>query len=235
MTARAAIALLVAVACSGSAGPHEAPRSDRDAEIERRADELVARAIRNEPAVSQLLQGISGRVGGKLAGFDDRLKTRASTARKIRTTLVNHAELSIAKVDLGDSLRYTLVVDDDPPGRHADTIRTTFAALAELGHTVKKVKNYWPCCDNYSGVNTIVVAPDGLAWELQFHTSDSYRIKAGDHELYEKLRADDTSIEIKRDLYLKLAAGWKGVPIPKDMLVPHALHAAEEIILIPPP
>jgi hypothetical protein len=235
MPARVAIALLVAVACSQSARPHEPPRSARDAEIEHRADELVAQATRNEAEASQLLQAIAKRVGGSLAGFESRLKTRASTVRKIRTTLLNHPDRSIAKVDLGDSLRYTLVVDDDPAGRHADAIRATFAALTELGHTVKKVKNYWPCCDNYSGVNTVIVTPDGLSWELQFHTQASYRIKAADHELYEQLRADDTKIEVKRELFNKLAAPWKAVPIPKDMLVPHALHATEEIILIPPP
>ncbi len=235
MRARIAIALLVAVACSQPSRPREAPRADRDAEIERRADELVARATRNEPATSLLLQTIARQVDGSLAGFKDRLKTRASTARKLRTTLANHPQLSIAKADLGDSLRYTLVVDDEPPGRHADAIRATFAALTKLGHTVKQVKNYWPCCDNYSGVNAVIVAPDGLAWELQFHTSVSYRIKASDHELYEQLRADDTAIEIKREAYRKLAAPWQSVPVPKDMLVPHALHATEEIILLPPP
>jgi hypothetical protein len=49
------------------------------------------------------------------------------------------------------------------------------------------------------------------------------------------MRKDDTPVEARRELYKKLAAPWEKVPIPKDMLVPKALHPAEEIIQRPPP
>jgi hypothetical protein len=84
-------------------------------------------------------------------------------------------------------------------------------------------------------VNSVLETRDGLEWELQFHTAESFRIQHRDHELYEEMRKDDTPVEARRELYKKLSAPWEKVPIPKDMLVPKALHPAEEIIQRPPP
>lgn len=211
------------------------PPADREAEIERLADDLMARAAAHEPAVSRLLQEIAGKVGGQMAGFEHRLKKRDSLLRKIHTVLHDDPELAVSQVVINDALRYTLQVDDVPPGRHAEAIRTALGALEKAGHKVLKVKNYWPRGDNYSGVNSVLEAPDGLEWELQFHTAESFRIQHRDHELYEEMRKDDTPIETRRQLYRKLAAPWDKVPIPRDMLRPRALHPSEEIIQRPPP
>jgi hypothetical protein len=255
MRRRLALALLLALAgCAGgtrqadrsppppaaadagaTAVEHEAPPADREAEIERLADGLMARAAAHEPAVSRLLQEVAGKVGGQLAGFEHRLKKRDSLLRKIHTLLHDDPKLAVSEVVINDALRYTLEVDDVPPGRHAEAIRTALGALEKAGHKVLKVKNYWPRGDNYSGVNSVLETPDGLEWELQFHTAESFRIQHRDHELYEEMRKDDTPIATRRELYRKLAAPWNKVPIPRDMLTPRALHPAEEIIQRPPP
>lgn len=208
---------------------------DREAEIEKLADDLMARAAHHEPEVSRLLQEIAGKVGGQLAGFEFRLKKRDSLLRKIHTLLGADPALQVSGVVINDALRYTLQVEDTPPGQHARAIRQALSALEAAGHKVLKVKNYWPKGDNYSGVNSVLETRDGLQWELQFHTAESFRIQHRDHELYEEMRKDDTPVEARRELYKKLAAPWEKVPIPKDMLVPRALHPAEEIIQRPPP
>ena len=212
-----------------------AARPDREAEIEKLADDLMARAAHHEPEVSRLLQEIAGKVGGQMAGFEFRLKKRDSLLRKIHTVLAGDPSMQVSGVVINDALRYTLQVEDSPAGKHAKAIRQALTALEAAGHKVVKVKNYWPKGDNYSGVNTVLEAPDGLQWELQFHTAESFRIQHRDHELYEEMRKDDTPVEARRELYKKLAAPWEKVPIPKDMLVPKALHPAEEIIQRPPP
>jgi hypothetical protein len=249
MTARRLLTLILAAALAASAcggGPDPTPKGqearagspvvrDDDAEFERLADELLARARAHEGPVSAMLGQLASEVGGRLAGFEHRLKTRASLLRKMRQILHDNPGLTPADVLINDALRYTIEVNDAPPGHHAEAIRTVFARLESAGHRVLRVKNYWPRGDNYSGVNAVLVAPDGLEWELQFHTADSFRIKMRDYRLYEELRAVATPPARKRQLYFELAAPWKDVPVPQHMLGPRALHRTEEIILRPPP
>ncbi len=50
----------------------------------------------------------------------------------------------------------------------AKCVAKTLPALVRLersGHSVQRVKNYWPADDNYSGINSILKAPDGLEWD----------------------------------------------------------------------
>jgi hypothetical protein len=223
------------VADAGATPVEREPALTRDQEIGELADRLMRQAAGHEPAVSKLLQEIAGKVGGKLAGFEHRLKKRDSLIRKIGTVLKADPQLPVSAVVINDCLRYTLEVEDVPPGRHADAIRGAFKALEAAGHKVVKVKNYWPRGDNYSGVNSVLETGDGMPWELQFHTAESFRIQHRDHELYEQMRKDDTPIETRRELYRKLAAPWDKVPIPRDMLKDKALHPSEEIISRPPP
>jgi hypothetical protein len=223
------------VADAGATPVERETEATRDQQIEELADRLMMRAAAHEPAVSKLLQELAGKVGGQLAGFEHRLKKRDSLMRKIGTVLKAEPELEVSAVVINDVLRYTLEVEDKPPGRHAEAIRGTFKALEAAGHKVVKVKNYWPRGDNYSGVNAVLETSDGLPWELQFHTAESFRIQHRDHELYEEMRKDDTPVETRRELFKKLAAPWEKVPIPRDMLKEKGLHPAEEIIARPPP
>jgi hypothetical protein len=209
--------------------------SSRDAEIVQMTDGVMARARAHEPVVSAELRAIAAQVGGRLAGFEYRLKSRQSCLRKMRKKLHDHPDWQPRDAELDDALRYTIEVDDQPPGRHAEAIRVAFSRFEAAGHRVIQVKNYWPRGDNYSGVNAVMLAPDGLRWELQFHTRESFRIKMRDHHLYEELREVATSAARKRQLYFELAEPWNAVPIPQHMLDPKSLHRNEEIILRPPP
>ena len=240
-------AVLAAAACRGAqpapgAPPNQTPAApparaapSRDALIVRMTDDVMARARAHEPVISAELRSIAVQVGGRLAGFEFRLKSRDSCLRKMRKKLHDHPDWEPRDAELDDALRYTIEVDDDPPGRHAEAIRMAFGRFEGAGHRVVEVKNYWPRGDNYSGVNAVLLAPDGLKWELQFHTRESFRIKMRDHHLYEELREVATSTARKRQLYYELAEPWNAVPIPQHMLDPKALHGNEEIILRPPP
>jgi len=255
MRARVVLCLLLAsaLAAAGSCGGSEqaageafgeAPRRDgparvstsgREAEVQRVVDRLMAGARALEPHVSAELARVAAEVGGRLAGFEHRLKTRASLLRKLRDDLHEHPGLAPSDVVVDDALRYTLEVDDVPAGRHAEAVRIALARLEDAGHRVLDVKNYWPRGDNYSGVNSVLVAPGGFQWELQFHTAESFRVKMRDHHLYEELRETATPQERKRQLYFELSGPWASVPIPAHMLDPKALHPSERIILRQPP
>jgi hypothetical protein len=220
-------------ACGKGAPPPRAAAEDRGAA--HLADDLAARARAHEPSVSALLGRVASDVGGSLAGFEHRLKTRASLLRKIEKTLHDHPTWNASDVFIGDALRYTIEVGDQPAGHHVEAVRAALARCEAAGHRVAEVKNYWPRGDNYSGVNAVLVAPDGLSWELQFHTPESFRLKNRDRVLYEELREAATPPGRKRELYDRMAAPWESVPIPLHILEAGALHRRERIIRRPPP
>src|SRR5690606_2590316 len=103
------------------------------------------------------------------------------------------------------------------------------------GHEVLEVKNYWPRGDNYSGVNSVLRAPTGLPWELQFHTPASAREQRRGHPLYEELRLPETPVARKRELFRALAAPWEEIDIPEGVLEAGSLHPKDAVIRRDPP
>ena len=67
--------------------------------------------------------------------------------------------------------------------------------LEQFGYSVVRLKNYWPRNDNYSGVNGVLTTPEGIEWELQFHTSASLNTQDATHAWYEEFRRANTPIE----------------------------------------
>ncbi len=204
-------------------------RAPKKAAVEARVAELLAAARAQEPAVSTLLKKVAAANAGSLVGFEHRLKTRRSLTRKIRLILSEGGAKTPAKVTINDALRYTLQVPDTPAGRYLSTIKTTLARLSKLGHRVVKLKNYWPRGDNYSGVNSVLITPRKLRWELQFHTPRSYQAQKATRPQYERLRLRATPLHEKRKLFDAMATIWDSVPIPQGALTPGALHPAATI------
>ena len=206
--------------------PKRAPSRDsvfvRAAEYRRLAAEL-------EPSVTPVLRELAQTVSGQLIGLEHRFKSQASLERKLKTKMVDE-NLAVIDVLIGDALRYTIQLEDRPVGHYTRSIRRTLSALERAGHSVIAVKNYWPRGDNYSGVNTVLMAPSGLRWEVQFHTADSSRLQKQSHPHYRQLRAPDTPLERKRELFREMAAPWDNVPIPAQVLDEKSLHDLEQII-----
>ncbi|MEJ2086747.1 MAG: hypothetical protein P8Y44_13940, partial [Acidobacteriota bacterium] len=84
-------------------------------------------------------------------------------------------------------------------------------------------------------VNTVLKAPNGTTWELQFHTSASLQTKDETHVYYEEYRLLATPIDRKRELFQTMADLWEDVPIPVGILQPGSLHPAEQILQHSPP
>lgn len=67
--------------------------------------------------------------------------------------------------------------------------------LAEKGYNVVKVKNTWRKNAVYKVIN-IILEKDGIKFEMQYHTKQSFELKNGKlHELYEKARILNVSAE----------------------------------------
>lgn len=190
---------------------------------------MMARAKAAEPAVTARLGKVAERFGGHLHKLEHRLKTEKSALRKVRLELASEPGLAPSDVMLGDMLRYTMVLEDQPLGNYVAAVHDCLSTLEADGHSVKKVKNYWPSGDNYSGVNATLQTPDGLPWELQFHTAASIEVQTTTREQYEELRLAKTPKARKRELFDQMSAAWDTVPIPAAVLEQNNLHAVESI------
>lgn len=188
------------------------------------------RAEALEPSVTPMVRQLARAIGGEPAGLEHRLKSLSSLQRKIGDRLAKDAKLALKDVVIGDALRYTIRIDDQPSGRYTESVQKTLQQLQERGHAVVQVKNYWPRGDNYSGVNTILLSPTGLRWELQFHTSQSLATRNRDHPKYRELRALDTPLARRQTLFDEMSAPWDKIPIPARVLDDKSLHEREEII-----
>jgi hypothetical protein len=192
--------------------------------VESLADDLMAQAREAEPSVSAELEAVAESAPAELAGLEHKFKKRDSLIRKIRSYLARDPELTVGEVRITDALRYTLLIEDDPRGLHLRTVREVVDRFETDGHTVVEMKNYWPRGDDYSGINSVFQAPNGLDWELQFHTPGSYRTAKGNRTPYEKMRLTTTPPDEQRRLYDQMVATWEGVAIPEGILEPGAIH-----------
>lgn len=226
--------LAIATGCSanttgGEARPVVSASASTPDPVSARVAALISLAREIEPTLTPLLVELAEREGGEMVKLAHRLKTEASTERKLRTELAQRPKLGVGDVRIEDALRYTMRVDDDPPGHYLAAARITLAALEERGQHVEYVKNYWPTDDNYSGINSVLRDPSGLFWELQFHTSASFAALADTRDQYEEFRRVDTERVRRRQLFDAMTERWEDVPVPQGVLVEGALHERAQL------
>ena len=140
-------------------------------------------ALENEPDITAHVKQVAEQLKMSAAGLQYRVKSKDSYLTKIRRKydpLGNEYEVK-------DILRYTYT---GTPESLADKTIAAIDKHKQLGYNTVEIKNYWPDKLNpYNGINTTLRAPSGQAFELQYHTSESFKVKNGKmHELYEKQR-----------------------------------------------
>ena len=69
--------------------------------------------------------------------------------------------------------------------------------LEHAGFTLKKITNHFGSGRVYQGLHN-VFSKDGLSFELQFHTPESYEIMKDNHYDYEVNRSRFASNDIKK-------------------------------------
>lgn len=141
------------------------------------------KAIANEPDITAHVKSVASTTGMRTEGLEFRIKGKESYLRKIASKYDPKGNTYEVK----DILRYTYTAS---PDKLVDKTNNSIETHRNLGYNTIEVKNYWLDKNNpYNGVNTVIKAPNGQKFELQYHTPESFGIKNGEmHKLYEKQR-----------------------------------------------
>lgn len=178
------------------------------------ASKLVDKATTIEPSVSKALEA-SVPEYAKLDEFDFRLKTLASTTRKIGKYMVEgNMSLAAAAARIKDSLRYTVILPED---KYVEGIKKTLGGMTAAGFTIPSFRNTWGT-PIYQGVNTNLRTPDGHILEVQFHTDDSLSTKLQNHVEYEVERQVSVSNEDRERTNAIMMERQSKVHVPKGAL-----------------
>lgn len=141
------------------------------------------KAVENEPMITKVLGEISSKEEFEMVGLEYRIKTKDSYLRKIRM------DYGAGKkgYEVNDIVRYTYC---DKPDSLVDKTITCIECLNDKGYNTIRIKNTWIDSNNpYKGINTIVEAPNGQKFEVQYHTKESFDLKNNElHKLYEEQR-----------------------------------------------
>lgn len=184
--------------------------------------EIMDRAKKVEPEITQTMKEISRDQGSELAGLDFRLKTNSGrVSEKIAEKMLeNGISAEEAKESIYDTVRYTYVLPED---EYAEGSARIISAMKERGFSVydHKDKNYWPTPEEgpgiYHGANYVFQDnATGHKFEVQFHTKDSLEAKEAIHKTYEEFRQLNTTRERRKELWLSMNSRWKAVKIPKN-------------------
>lgn len=182
------------------------------------AEDILKEVSSKEPHITEEVSNLAKSSQGYLEGLGFRLKSLSSLTRKIETdALLDDISLEEAAGNIKDVLRYTTIFETDTFGKNYLQMKRR---LQDNGFAIKKVKNTWLQDGTYKGINTFI-EKDGLVFEMQYHTQESFDLKNGKlHELYEERRLSTTSperrVELDQEMYalsklLKIPNGIEGV------------------------
>lgn len=153
------------------------------------ATDAIDHVRKAEPAVSADLRAVERQntSGARLEGFDCRLKgddrLKEKTAEQLDAEPSKTADDALGK--LPDAIRYTFCLE---PENYSGGYYDIKGRLESLGYEMYQSKNSWNHPE-YKGVNTRWVTQDGLRFEVQFHTPESFDAKQNvTHGSYERLR-----------------------------------------------
>lgn len=201
------------------------------------------RAAAAEPEISARVKGLAEAHGATLEGYDFRLKSEKSLARKVddeKDEPKNGGDPVKTAEGMSDVVRYTMAFDDD------QYVEGTAGVLRDMERQglQTRVKNYWAPNDPYQGINVAVTDPaTGVTFEVQFHTPTSLAFKEptltqtrgsaprplpgsdpfsrqGTHVIYDRGRTS-SDVRVKWRAYRTMTrqAQYIPVPPPRDRLL----------------
>ena len=197
-----------------------APKPERSPEAVAEAKALREKALRIEPAVTQMMNDLITQSGGEFATLPDgtnsleqRIKSTESLARKIDGDANKEfgGDKKAAAEAVSDAIRYTMLV---PEGSYAKGLAQTVNTLEAAGFQLR-TKNFWKPGDPYDGVN-IKAKKNGITVELQVHTAASFDIKENKlHKILEVYRESPDNT-VRRAAWDKMVEIAKSIPKPAN-------------------
>ena len=154
--------------------------------IDKIVDKLYFRSLKVEPLVTNFLISLETS-DCKLVGLDNRVKSKDSLKRKVKSLLNEEINIDDISKRIKDSLRYTFEIDIN---KYSNVVKLILDNLSNNGYKVIVFNNYWGNPE-YQGINVNVITPYNLKIEIQFHTKESY---------YTKEYINHSFYEIQRDL-----------------------------------
>lgn len=159
------------------------------------ADDVIARVQRAEESVTADMKKVEqeNACGGRLEGFDFRLKGQDRMKEKIAEKVESQPDRTAAEAVTGisDAIRYTFCFElTNFVGAYWDAKERLEAREYQMVYS----ENHWRDDPQYKGINTRWETSDGQRFEVQFHTSESYHAKQEvTHASYERIRNPLTS------------------------------------------
>ncbi|MDH4909949.1 hypothetical protein MN091_20800 [Xanthomonas euvesicatoria] len=159
------------------------------------------------PVLDTLAEGLGARLWGNVR-YDAKQgrieqaqqapfqKSVASIKDKIRRHLRAGMTAEQAAQSVGDALRYALEL---PSEGFVIKVLAAQDALRRQGITCVKLKNYFTSGDGtYRGINASFTDAEGYAFEVQFHTAESFNAKAQTHLPYKRMQLAQTRLDRER-------------------------------------
>ncbi|MFI7545947.1 toxin glutamine deamidase domain-containing protein [Actinoplanes sp. NPDC049599] len=181
--------------------------SEHRAIIEESVDQAVHDAARLQVTLEAVVRSVNEASGldlARLVGVENSFKTKSSLARAFAAEYEAEGMLPADFLEkTKDRVRFSIQLPE--VGYEANAL----AALTELrgnGHTVKKVVNFWRGDGRHNGLNTTVIDPEGVVYELQFPTELSRAIGDQTHLLYEVVRHPEAPTACLVDAFLRIVA-----------------------------
>ncbi|QBH05496.1 hypothetical protein EYC57_22095 [Xanthomonas oryzae] len=159
------------------------------------------------PVLNTLAEGLGARLWGNVrykagqgrieqvqqAPFQ---KSVASIKDKIRRHLRAGMTAEQATQSVGDALRYVLEL---PSEGFVAKVQAAQDALRRQGMTCVNLQNYFTSGDgSYRGINASFTDAEGYAFEVQFHTAESFNAKAQTHLSYKRMQLAQARLDKER-------------------------------------
>ncbi|MGX2055616.1 XopAD/skwp family type III secretion system effector [Xanthomonas axonopodis pv. cassiae] len=159
------------------------------------------------PVLDMLADGLGARLWGNVrynasqgrieqVQHDPFQKSVASIKDKIRRHQRAGMTTEQATQRVGDALRYALEL---PSEGFVAKVQAAQEALRRQGMTCVKLQNYFTSGDGtYRGINASFTDAEGYAFEVQFHTAESFNAKAQTHLSYKRMQLAQTRLDKER-------------------------------------
>ncbi|UIF88978.1 Type III effector protein (Skwp5) (plasmid) [Cupriavidus necator] len=171
--------------------------AERAQEVSREALEQEALALNErarlaEPGITMRLQDIvngCSEPGHARAGLAGEQKNRLKSPRSLQDKLarliggVPPRTLAQASALVNDALRYSVVL---PADTFMGDYRQIMAQLAKAHTLIRRTNHFLRGRSPFQAVSVTLKEPNGIAWEIQFHTEQTFRCKEKYHDLYKQ-------------------------------------------------